>query len=172
MLHPHNNDYDLASVEVWSKEPFAIGGTRIGRAADQNWLVHWVDESTLAIAPEHEPTAWKPAHVYSRSGNENETQSFVLAPSERESAQWEALEKVIGIEIIHSLGEAIDEVKEQTDLLAADGLDCAPFDGLAAKLSQARQLIVEAKAGAAAFVDANGPPSTNEPCKLTPRGRR
>ena len=43
MIHPHNNDYDLESIEVQTSIAFAVGGTRIGRAADRNWLVHWVD---------------------------------------------------------------------------------------------------------------------------------
>ena len=81
------------------------------------------------------------------------------------------MEKVVEIEGA-SLGEAIDEVEEQRDIFAADSLGSAPFGVLAAKLTQARQLIVEAKAEAAAFIDTNGPPSTDEPCKLTPRGRR
>lgn len=171
MIHPHNNNHDLELIEVSSKELFAIGGTRIGRAADRNWLVHWVDEATLVIAPEHTPTAWTPAHVYSRSGDGNGTLCFTLTPTEREAAQWEALGRVTEIDVI-DLKQAIDEVEDQVDLLVADDLDRAPFDGLAAKLNQARQLIEEAKTEAAIFVVANGPPSTEEPCKMAPRGRR
>jgi hypothetical protein len=171
MIHPHNNDYDLESIEVWTKEPFPIGGTSIGRAADRNWLVHWVDESTLAIAPEDKPNAWSSAHIYGRGGSEGEMWGFTLAPSERETAKWETLEKVAKVDV-DSLVEAIDEAEEQVGLLVADNLDCAPFDGLGAKLSQARELIIAAMAEAAAFISANGPPSTDEPCKLTPRGRR
>jgi hypothetical protein len=96
---------------------------------------------------------------------------FTLAPSERETAKWETLEKVAKVDV-DSLVEAIDEAEEQVGLLVADNLDCAPFDGLGAKLSQARELIIAAMAEAAAFISANGPPSTDEPCKLTPRGRR
>jgi hypothetical protein len=173
VIHPHNNDYDLESIEVRTDEPFAIGSTRIGRAADRNWLVHWIDSSTLAIAPEREPNNWRPAHIYARNMDGGETLWFELAPSEREAAQWEALEKVAGNEIVRSLGEVIDEVEEQRDLLAVDdSLHNAPFYSLAVKLAQARQLIVEAMAEAAAYIAANGPSSTDEPCKLTPRGRR
>jgi hypothetical protein len=171
MIHPHNNDFGLPSIEVQTKEPFEIGNTRMGRAADKNWLVHLLNESTLAIAPENEPNKWNPAHIYGRGRSEGEMWGFTLTPSERETAKWETLEKVAKVDV-DSLVEAIDEAEEQVGLLVADNLDCAPFDGLGAKLSQARELIIEAIAEAAAFISANGPPSTDEPCKLTPRGRR
>jgi hypothetical protein len=73
---------------------------------------------------------------------------------------------------VDSLEEAIDAVEEEIGLLAANDLDCDDFSSLHAKLSQARDLIDEAKAAASVLVSAKSPPSTNEPCKLPPRPRR
>ena len=174
MIHPHNNNHNLESIEVSTKEPFAIGGTRIGRAADRNWLVHWVEEATLVIAPEHAPTAWTPAHVYGRTGDGNGTLCFTLTPSEREAAQWEALEKVTEIEG-HSISSKL------STRLKTRSTCSSPTTSTAPRLTAWRQssprrangLIEECQGPQAAiFVVANGPPSTEEPCKMAPRGRR
>ena len=164
IIHPHNNNHDLELIEVSSKELFAIGGTRIGRAADRNWLVHWVDEATLVIAPEHTPTAWTPAHVYSRSGDGNGTLCFTLTPTEREAAQWEALGRVTEIDVI-DLKQAIDEVEDQVDLLVADDLDRAPFDGLAQSSTRRANSSKRPRPRRLSSSSPTGPPSTESLAK-------
>jgi hypothetical protein len=164
MIYLQNNDYGLETLEIWTKEPLEIGSTRMARAADRNWVCHWLNETTLMIAPEHEPGAWKPAHVYSHS-NGGDVHSFVLEPSERESARLEALERTAELDL-DEIKDAINAVEEQVAHLVADNLDRAPFDDLAAGLSQAHALLVAAKAGAAAHYDTSHPPQINEPCKL------
>jgi hypothetical protein len=162
MIFLQNNDYDLDSIEVWTKEPFLVGGTRMGRAADRSWVCHWRDETTLMIAPEDAPGAWKPAHVYSHS-NGDDVHSFVLIPSERESARLEAFEKVAEVNL-SEIKVAIDAVEDE---MIADGDgDRTLFNGLHAGLSQAHALLAAAKADAAAHYDTSHPPQIDELCKL------
>jgi hypothetical protein len=171
MIHPQNNPFDLPSIEIATKEPFAIGDTRIGKASGENWICHWADESTLAIAPEREPNMWRPAHVYSHS-NGDDMHSFVLEPSERESARSDALEKAAKLDL--------DELKEADDALEEElsASNSNPFDGLnglnglSAKFNQARELIEEARTEAAVLLATISPPSTSEPWKLPSRSRR
>jgi hypothetical protein len=85
MIEPSNNDYDLETITV--TDPFEIGDTRPGRAAFRDWQVHWRDETTLMIAPQEHPDAWRPAHIYELGGLEGEFWSFLLEPPPEAKAE-------------------------------------------------------------------------------------
>jgi hypothetical protein len=77
MIEALNNDYDLDVITI--AEPFALGDTKVGRGCGRWWLAHWRDETTLMIAPEHTPDAWRPAHIYGRrGGSPNGWKGFTL----------------------------------------------------------------------------------------------
>lgn len=168
MIYPQNNPFDLPSIEIATKEPYTVGDTRLGKTFGENFLVHWDDASTLAIAPEREPNMWRPAHVYSHS-NGDDVHKFVLEPSERESARLDALEKAAKLDL-DELKEADDALEEELSVSNSNPFD--GLDGLSAKFSQARELIEEARAEAAVLLATISPPSTSEPWKLPSRSRR
>ena len=150
MIEELNNDYDLDSIEV--PDPFAVGDTKAVWIYDRKWLVRWRDETTLMIAPDHAPDAWRPAHIYARGGCEppDGFLSFVLVPDGRQ----EKAEKAI-----HSIDQAQDVI---IDLYAGDMVDKAS-EGL---VEAAHKALTSARAGFEALLGFKVPrPDELEPAE-------
>ena len=136
--------------------------------------MHWLDATTLLIAPEHQPNAWVPAHIYNGGapGFSGAMQGFILIPSEHDSEVLEALDKVLKVDSLHEAVDAIEGVIADLPTGATAEPDRVAFGDLCVKLCQARDLINEAKNEAGHLFAAHSPPSTEEPAKLPSRSRR
>jgi hypothetical protein len=83
MIETTNNDYDLDIITI--TDPFVIGDTKVADRFDRRWLAHWRDETTLTIAPDYAPDAWRPAHIYKRGGGDGFS-IFTLEPPRTDDA--------------------------------------------------------------------------------------
>ena len=92
------------------RNPFAAGDTKAAWIYDRKWLVRWRDETTLMIAPDHAPDAWRPAHIYARGGCEEEFWTFVLVPDGVQEWIMEAISL-----IDRAFGTIVDLCSRQDD---------------------------------------------------------